>query len=140
MQKLDDELIKKINSYWEDTSDREIWRRLGISRKTVAKYREDIIQALSKEDKLKQELVKTYSADELRDLLTEENVESMKYIEFTVGYDDMNYIEVFQSVLGDKILYCADVIDSDEEIVNNFYYYNLDELVRQIAIDWELED
>ena len=80
------------------------------------------------------------NVNELKDLLTEENVEEQKYIEFAVGYDDMNYIEVFQSVLGDKILYCADVIDSDEEVINNFYYYNLDELVRQIVIDWELED
>jgi len=85
MQKLDDELIKKINSYWEDTSDREIWRRLGISRKTVAKYREDVLQALSKEDKLKQELVKTYSADELRDLLTHLQTNTAKSVEKIIG-------------------------------------------------------
>lgn len=85
MQKLDDELIKKINSYWEDTSDREIWRRLGISRKTVAKYREDVLQTLSKEDKLKQELVKTYSADELRDLLTHLQTTTAKSVEKVIG-------------------------------------------------------
>lgn len=85
MQKLDEDVIKKINSYWEDTSDREIWRRLGISRKTVAKYREDVLQTLSKEDKLKQELVKTYSADELRDLLTHLQTNTAKSVEKIIG-------------------------------------------------------
>ena len=69
MQKLDEDVIKKINSYWAETSDREIARQLGIGRNTVAKYREDILETLSKEDKLKQELVKTYTPDELRDIL-----------------------------------------------------------------------
>lgn len=75
---------------------------------------------------------------ELRELLTEENIDEMKYVIFTVRDDDMNELNVFRSVLGDKELFCCDVIDSDEMIVNNYYYYNLDELIRQIAIDWEL--
>ena len=76
---------------------------------------------------------------ELRELLTEENIDEMKYVIFTVRNDDMNELNVFRSVLGDKELFCCDVIDSDEMIVNNYYYYSLDELIRQIAIDWELE-
>lgn len=85
MQKLDDELIKKINSYWENVSDREIARQLWIGRHSVAKYRNDIVEALSKEDKLKQELVKTYSADELRDLLTHLQTNTAKSVEKIIG-------------------------------------------------------
>ena len=47
MNKIDNELIKKINSYPVEDSDREIARKLGINRKTVAKYREDLQQALT---------------------------------------------------------------------------------------------
>jgi transposase len=85
MNKIDNELIKKINSYPVEDSDREIAKKLGISRKTVAKYREDLQQALSKEDKLKQELVKTYSADELRDLLTHLQTNTAKSVEKIIG-------------------------------------------------------
>ena len=77
---------------------------------------------------------------ELRELLTEENIDTMKYVIFTVRDDDMNELNVFKSVLGDKELYCADVIDSDEMIVNNYYYYSLDELIKNIIVDFELED
>ena len=77
---------------------------------------------------------------ELRNLLTEENIDEMRYVIFTVRDDDMNELNVFRSVLGDKELFCCDVIDSDEMIVNNYYYYSLDELIRQIVIDFELED
>lgn len=77
---------------------------------------------------------------ELRNLLTEENIDEMKYVIFTVRDDDMNELNVFRSVLGDKELYCCDVIDSDEMIVNNYYHYNLDELIRNIIIDFEIED
>jgi hypothetical protein len=51
----------------------------------VAKYREDVLQTLSKEDKLKQELVKTYSADELRDLLTHLQTTTAKSVEKVIG-------------------------------------------------------
>jgi len=81
MEKLDNELIKKINSFPAEESDREIARRLGISRKSVARYREDIIQTLSKEDKLKQELVKTYTPEELRWLLAHLQTSTSKSIE-----------------------------------------------------------
>ena len=77
---------------------------------------------------------------ELRNLLTEENIDEMKYVIFTVRDDDMNELNVFRSVLGDKILYCADIISEDEEIIANHYYYNLDELIRTIIIDFEIED
>ena len=85
MQKLDEDVIKKINSYWEDVSDREIARQLGIGRHSVAKYRADIVEALSKEDKLKQELVKTYSPEELRNLLTHIQTHTNKEIDKVIG-------------------------------------------------------
>ena len=75
---------------------------------------------------------------ELRELLTEERIDEMRYVIFTVRDDDMNELNVFKSVLGDKELYCCDIISEDEEIINNYYYYNLDELIRTIIIDFEL--
>ena len=80
------------------------------------------------------------SVNELKNLLTEENVKNCRYVEFTVGCDDMNYLSVFMSCFNNpcRKLVCCDVI-SDDEIVNNYYYYTLDDLIRQIVIDWELE-
>lgn len=85
MAKLDADIIKKINSYWEDKTDSEIWKELGINRHTVGKYRQGIIEALSKEDKLKQELVKTYSPEELKNLLTHIQTHTNKEIEKVIG-------------------------------------------------------
>lgn len=85
MEKLDADTIKKINSYPAEESDREIARKLWISRKSVAKYREDILETLSKEDRLKQELVKTYSPEELRNLLTHIQTHTNKEIEKVIG-------------------------------------------------------
>jgi predicted phosphodiesterase len=133
MQKLDDELIKKINSYWEDTSDREIWRRLGISRKTVAKYREDIIQALSKEDKLKQELVKTYSPDELRDLLTHLQTTTAKSVEKVIGdKGHLKFALVSDTHLGNK--------QSAKSELSDFYKKAWDEWVEAFIHCWDLVD
>ena len=80
------------------------------------------------------------SVNELKNLLTEENVKKCRYVEFTVGCDDMNYLSVFMSCFNNpcRKLVCCDVI-CDDEIVNNYYYYTLDDLIRQIVIDWELE-
>jgi predicted phosphodiesterase len=133
MQKLDDELIKKINSYWENTSDREIWRRLGISRKTVAKYREDIIQALSKEDKLKQELVKTYSPDELRDLLTHLQTTTAKSVEKVIGdKGHLKFALVSDTHLGNK--------QSAKSELSDFYKKAWDEWVEAFIHCWDLVD
>ena len=78
--------------------------------------------------------------EELQNLLTKENIEREQYILFTVRNDDINQLNVFKSVLGDKELYCCDIISEDEEIIANHYYYNLDELIRTIIIDFEIED
>ena len=85
MAKLDEDVIKKINSYWEEKSNLEIWKDLGIDRHTVAKYRQqkqqELLQALSKEEKMKQELVKTYSPEELKNLLTHIQTHTNKEID-----------------------------------------------------------
>ena len=89
MQKLDDDVIKKINSYWENVSDREISRQLWVGRNTVKKYREheqqQLMETLSKEEKLKQELVKTYTPDELRDILTHLQTHTNREVEKVIG-------------------------------------------------------
>ena len=89
MAKLDAELIKKIQSYPKDTSNREIWEELGIERHTVGKYREQgqkqILETLSKEEKLKQELVKTYSPEELKDILNHIQTHTAKSVEKIIG-------------------------------------------------------
>ena len=78
--------------------------------------------------------------EELRNLLTKENIEREQYILFTVRNDDINQLNVFKSNLKDKELFCCDVIAEDEEIIANHYYYNLDELIRTIIVDFEIED
>lgn len=77
MQKLDNELIKKINSYPTETSNIEIWRDLGIDRHTVKKYRESIAdtltaekkEAISKGDKKKLQLLEHYTDKDIKEML-----------------------------------------------------------------------
>lgn len=103
MWKLDNELIKKINSYPAEESDREIARKLWISRKSVAKYREDILETLSKEDRLKQELVKTYSPEELKGLLTHLQTSTSKSIEKVIwDKGHLTFALVSDTHLGNK--------------------------------------
>lgn len=87
--KLDKQLIEKINSYSEETTDKQIWLELGIDRHTVGKYRnkvqKEIWQVLSKDEKIKQDLVKTYSPDELRELLTHLQTNTSQSIERIIG-------------------------------------------------------
>lgn len=84
MKKVDEDIIEKINSYWEEVSNREIWRQLGLDKNTVMKYRiADALRwkKLTKEEQEKQELVKTYSPQELRDLLTHVQTHTNKSVE-----------------------------------------------------------
>ena len=69
MWKLNDDLIKKINSYPEEKTDSEIWKELGINRHTVWKYRWQIADTLTKKDKKKLELLDHYSEKEIRDMI-----------------------------------------------------------------------
>lgn len=134
MQKLDEDVIKKINSYWENVSDREIARQLWIGRHSVAKYRNDIVEALSKEDKLKQELVKTYSADELRDLLTHLQTNTAKSVEKIIGDKwHLKFALVSDTHIGNK--------QSAKSELSDFYKRAWDEWVEAFIhcgdlVDW----
>lgn len=92
MWKLNDEQIKRIQSYHEDFSNNEIARDMGINRKTVAKYRASVQQEasdvlsgkeeamlfrkeaeklnqLSREEKTKLSLMEHYSDKDIKEML-----------------------------------------------------------------------
>lgn len=87
MWKLSDETIKQIQS--ADGSAREVARQLWVSADSVIKYRKQLSEALAqkketkeeKDARLKSELVKTYSPEELRDILNHLQVNTSKSIE-----------------------------------------------------------
>jgi hypothetical protein len=84
-------------------------------------------------------MINVQNVKELKELLTLENLKDKRYIHLTVGYDDMNYLEVYLSKIhNNRQLVCCDVI-CDDEIINYYYYYTVEELVKQISTDWELE-
>ena len=133
MWKLDNELIKKINSYPAEESDREIARKLWISRKSVAKYREDILETLSKEDRLKQELVKTYSPEELKGLLTHLQTSTAKSIEKVIwDKGRLKFALVSDTHLGNK--------QSAKKELSDFYKKAWDEWVEAFIHCGDLVD
>lgn len=69
MWKLDEDLIKKINSYPKEKSNREIWNELWVDRHTVAKYRAAIVDAISKWDKKKLKLLEHYTDKDIQEML-----------------------------------------------------------------------
>ena len=79
MNKLDDDLVKKIQSYPEEVTNTDVWRELGVCRQTVARYRKWVAEALeekkekkgwlSKEEKKKLELLQHYSDKEVQEML-----------------------------------------------------------------------
>ena len=85
--KLSDETIKQIQS--ADGSAREVARQLWVSADSVIKYRKQLWEALAqkketkeeKDARLKSELVRTYSPEELRDILNHLQVNTSKSIE-----------------------------------------------------------
>ena len=85
--KLDQETINKINSYDKDKTDKEVAQELGIHRHTVGKYRNRIQETLklSKADQEKQNLVKTYTPEELREILNHVQVNTSRSIEKIIG-------------------------------------------------------
>jgi len=95
MVKLNAETIGKISSYWQEKTNTEIWKELGIDRHTVSKYRtvkatqQQAMDALngneekmrlkkkigeeppklSKEEKKKLDLLQHYSEKDIKDML-----------------------------------------------------------------------
>lgn len=92
MWKLSEETIKQIQSFDWEASNREIARQLGVSADSVIKYRKQIADTLTKkkdkegekklkDEQLKAELVKTYSPEELKDILLHLQTNTSKSIE-----------------------------------------------------------
>ena len=86
MSKLDEDTIKKINSYAKDKSNREIWEELWISRHTVGKYRWQITDALrmNKSDEKKLQLLKHYSEKDIQEMLNYIAMSTKKEIDKTL--------------------------------------------------------
>lgn len=86
MWKLDEDVIKKINSYPKDKSNREIWDELWISRHTVGKYRWQIVDALkmNKSDEKKLQLLKHYSEKDVQEMLNYIAMSTKKEIDKTI--------------------------------------------------------
>ena len=74
-------------------------------------------------------MMNVQNVNELRELLTVENLDNMKYIEFTIMSDDMNYFSIFKS----RNIVCCDVIDNDDMIVNNYYHRTVEDMINQIV-------
>lgn len=83
MWKLSEETIKQIQS--ADGSAREVARKLWVNKDTVLKYRARLSDTLAeeknKEERIKSELVKTYSPEELRNLLLHVQTHTNREIE-----------------------------------------------------------
>ena len=69
MSRLDNDTIDKIKKFPKEKSDSEIWRELGIDRRTVWRYRDKIIDTLSKQERKKLNLLEHYSDKEIKEML-----------------------------------------------------------------------
>jgi hypothetical protein len=81
------------------------------------------------------------SVNELKSLLTEENIKNCRYVEFTIFNDDQNYLSVFASRFSSscrKLVSCE--VISDDEVIDNYCAYTLNDLIRQIVIDFEMKE
>ena len=97
MSKLDDDLIKRIMDFPEEVTHTDVSKELGVNRMTVSKYRNmkdfqkeaaDVLDGngkLSKEEQEKQEIVRNYSPQELKEILTHLQTTTSKSIDKTIG-------------------------------------------------------
>lgn len=139
MQKLDEDVIKKINSYWEDVSDREIARQLGIGRHSVAKYRADILETLSKEDRLskwdkkKLQLLEHYSDKDIQEMLNYIATSTKKEIEKVLW--EPWHLRFW--LIGDTHIWAK---EADLEWLHKFYEDAKAEWVECVVHAWDLVD
>ena len=141
MQKLDDETIKKIQASDVEASDREIARKLWISHKAVWKYRKQLWEALTKKKetkeekdaRLKSELVKTYSPEELREILQHLQTNTSKSIEKIIN--DRWHLKF--ALLGDT--HIGNKQHAKREL-NDFYKRAWDAWVDAFIHCWDLVD
>lgn len=87
MAKLEQDTIDKINSYHKDFSNREIAKELWINRKTVAKYRDEVVDVLrmDKQDQKKLNLLKHYSEKDIQEMLNYIAMNTKKEIDQTLS-------------------------------------------------------
>ena len=97
MSRLDDDLIKRIMDFPEDVTHTDVSKELGVNRMTVSKYRSmkdfqkeaaDVLdgkERLSKEEQEKQEIVRSYSPQELKEILTHLQTNTNKSINKIIG-------------------------------------------------------
>lgn len=94
MNRLDEDMVKRIQSYPEEMTHSDVWRELGIDRRTVSKYRRglaDVLEDKPKEEKLtkqqqkKLDLLEHYSEKEIREMLAYIANNTKKEINETIG-------------------------------------------------------
>lgn len=85
--KLDQDVIDKINTYHKDYSNNEIAKELWINRKTVAKYRDEVVDVLrmDKSDQKKLNLLKHYSEKDIQEMLNYIAMNTKREIDKTLG-------------------------------------------------------
>lgn len=133
--KLEQATIDKINSYPKERTDTEIWQELGVDRHTVGKYRNRVAETLqlSKEDKQKQELVKTYTPEELRQLLNHIQTNTNRSIEKIIGDKwHLKFALVSDTHLGNK--------QSAKKELQDFYHRAWEEWVEAFIHCGDLVD
>lgn len=76
MSKLDADMVRRIQSFPEEVTNVDVWKELGVDRRTVSKYRKCIAEALepkeeklSKQEKKKLDLLEHYSEKEIKEML-----------------------------------------------------------------------
>lgn len=149
MSKLDDDIIKRIMDFPEEVTHTDVGKELGVARQTVARYRKWVGNALEgkkgekrekkkltkqeKEDKEKQELVRTYSPDELRDILSHLQTHTNKSIDKVI-WDKwhLKFALLADTHLGNKM--------SAKKELADFYKKAWDEWVEAFIHCWDLVD
>ena len=108
MNRLDEEMIKRIQSYPEEVTNVDVWKELGVDRRTVSKYRkmrewvqqeeanllsgkeeeelvEEMKEKLSKQDRKKLELLQHYTDKEVKEMLSYIANNNKKEIDKVIG-------------------------------------------------------
>lgn len=135
--KLSDDIIKQIQSADVSASNAEVARQLWVSDDSVAKYRKQLTEALaekkSKEEAIKSELVKTYSPEELRNLLLHVQTHTNREIEKIIGEKwHLKFALVSDTHLGNK--------QSAKRELSDFYKKAWDAWVEAFIHCWDLVD
>lgn len=160
MWKLNEDTIGRIQSYHEDFSNTEIANDLWINRKTVAKYRnlqkstqqqamqtldgteekmrlnkkkEELIPKLSKEEKKKLELLKSYSDKDVKEMLNYIATSTKKEIDKVIGIP--GHLRFW--LIGDTHIWAR---ECDLDALHRFYEDAKAEWVECVLHAWDLVD